>query len=129
MAVLKRISPYAKDEMNLPVKKVDESVSFYENIMGFQVVSKAEIPCKKIILKRDDHSMAIAENGGDPSQEGCFIEVDSVEEMFEELQLNGLKQDKPNYRIDTYGENSYKVFFLVAPDGLCYCIGELQIKQ
>lgn len=96
--------------------------------MGFQVVSKSEIPCKKIILKRDEHSMAIAENGSDPSQEGCFIEVDSVEEMFDELQMNGLKQDKPNYRIDTYGENSYKVFFVVAPDGLCYCIGELQNK-
>ena len=28
------------------------------------------------------------------------------------------------YRIDKHGPNTFRVFFVVAPDGLCYCIGQ-----
>lgn len=126
MVVFKKVSPYADDEMNLPVTDADKAVSFYESIMGFQVVSRADNPCKKIVLSRNDIMIAIAENGGDPSQEGCFFEVDDVEETFEEFKKNGLNQENANFRIDKHGEISYKVFFVVAPDGLCYCLGEKQ---
>lgn len=126
MAVFKRVSPYADNEMNLPVANVDEAVSFYEKVLGFHIVSRADTPCKKIILSRDDLKIAIVENGGDPSQEGCFFEVDNVEDIFSEFKANGLSQEYANFRIDKHGENSYKVFFVVAPDGLCYCLGEIQ---
>lgn len=121
-----RASPYADDAMNLPVKNVDSSVGFYESVMAFTVSSRCDDPVKKAVLTRDEVQMAIAENGGDPSQEGCFFEVDDVEAAFDELQENGLGAKEANYRIDQYGENSYKVFFVVAPDGLCYCIGQRQ---
>ena len=92
--------------------------------MGFRLVSKVETPHKKVILKRDNHKIGLAENGGDPSQEGCFFEVDNVEEMFAELKANGLNQDQANYRLEQHGDSFYKVFFVVAPDGLCFCLGE-----
>ena len=127
MAKLLRVSPYADDEMNLPVKNVDEAVSFYESVMGFEIVSRNDSPRKSVVLARDGVKMAIAENGGDPTQEGCFFEVDNAEELFAEFQANGLKCDgPPEFRIDQYGEVSYKVFFIVAPDDLCYCLGERQ---
>ncbi len=98
MAILQAIFPYADDPLNLPVSNVDTAVKFYEDIMGFRVVSKVETPHKKVILKRDNQKIGLAENGGDPSQEGCFFEVDNVEEMFAELKANGLNQDQANYQ-------------------------------
>lgn len=123
-AFYKRAAPYCDDAMNLPVNDLESALPFYESVMGFAVVSRAESPVKKATLSRDSIQIGIAENGGDPSQEGCFFEVDNAEAAFEELKSNGLKKDDPGFRTDQHGETNYKVFFVIAPDGLCYCIGE-----
>ena len=123
-AVFKTASPYMQDAMNLPVENLEEAIPFYETIMGFQVVSQQDAPCKSAILARDDIQIGLAENGGDPTQDGCFFEVDDVEAAFNELKNNGLKNDDPNYRIDQHGDKSFRIFFVVAPDGLCYCLGQ-----
>lgn len=123
-AFYKRAAPYCDDAMNLPVNDLESALPFYESVMGFAVVSHAESPVKKAILSRDSIQIGLAENGGDPSQEGCFFEVDNAEAAFEELQSNGLKKDDPGFRTDQHGETNYKVFFVIAPDGLCYCLGE-----
>jgi len=52
--------------------------------------------------------------------------VNDAEAAFAELKSNGLKKEAADFRIDQHGETSYKVFFVVAPDGLCYCLGERQ---
>src|SRR5205085_11748731 len=96
----------------------------YETIMGFQVVTLKDSPCKSAVLVRDGIQIGLAENGGDPTQEGCFFEVDNAETAFTELKSNGLEKEEAGFRIDQYGDTSYKVFFVVAPDGLCYCLGE-----
>ena len=124
-SVFKAVSPYEEDEMNLPVENVDESVPFYATVMGFQVLSRSDSPHKSATLGRDEIKIRLAENGGDPTQEGCFFEVDSAEAALAELKANGLKKVDADFRIDQYGKKKYKVFFLVAPDGLCYCVGEL----
>jgi catechol 2,3-dioxygenase-like lactoylglutathione lyase family enzyme len=138
-AVFKAASPYAKDALNLPVADVEASIPFYVEIMGFKLVTRNDSPHKSAVLARDNIQIGLAENGGDPEQEGCFFEVDNAEAAFEELKANGLTRQsvwterKPpeerevaGFRIDHYGEKSYKVFFVVAPDGLCYCLGERQ---
>ena len=125
-ATFKSASPYLEDAMNLPVKNLDEAIPFYETIMGFQLRSRQESPYKSAVLTRDDIQMGLAENGGDPTQEGCFFEVDDVEAAFNELKANGLETDDPNYRVDQHGDTSFRVFFVVAPDGLCYCLGQRQ---
>jgi catechol 2,3-dioxygenase-like lactoylglutathione lyase family enzyme len=125
-AVYKRAVPYAEDAMNLPVKDVEQAVPFYERVMGFHVLERKHAPHNAAILSRDAIRIGLAENGGDPTQEGCFFEVDDVEGAFAELKANGLNKDDAGFRVDKHGETSYRVFFVVAPDGLCYCLGERQ---
>ena len=138
-AAFKSVWPYADDAMNLPVADVDTAVPFYETIMGFKVVSRKDEPVKSAVLARDDIQIGLVENGGDPSQEGCFFEVDNVEAAFAELKANGLtthpdwisrktpeQREEAGFETTQYGDASYKQFFVVAPDGLCYCLGERQ---
>ena len=121
-----RAAPYAKDALNLPVASVASALPFYQTIMGFTVESESSEPVAKALLVRDEVRIGLAENGGDPSNEGCFFEVDNVEAAFQELKARGLKQDQPNFRNDTHGATTYRVFFVIAPDGLCYCLGQRQ---
>ena len=123
-ATYKRAAPYADDALNLPVADVDAAIPFYEKTFGFHVESRTASPTKSVILARDDVKIGLAENGGDPSQEGCFFEVDNAEAAFEEIK--GTKPSDTDFRIDKFGETSYRVFFVVAPDGLCYMLGERQ---
>jgi len=122
-AVFKSTWPYQGDAMNLPVESVDEAIPFYESVMGFRLASRSE---KSVVLTRDEIKIGLAENGGDPTQDGCFFEVDNAENAFAELKANGLNKDEADFRIDQYGDKKFKVFFVVAPDGLCYCLGERQ---
>src|SRR5262249_45887507 len=123
-AIFKCATPYSDDEMNLPVENVDAAIPFYETVMGFRLISRNDSPHKSAILGRDDVKIGLAENGGDPTQEGCFFVVDNVEMAFAEFKSNGLQKEEAEYRIDKHSDKSWKVFFVVAPDGLCYCLGE-----
>jgi catechol 2,3-dioxygenase-like lactoylglutathione lyase family enzyme len=125
-ALFMTAAPYASDAMNLPVQDVDKAIPYYEKMFGLRVVSRHDAPHKSVILARDKIQIGLAENGGDPTQEGCFFEVDSVESAFAELKANGLEKEEAGFRIDQHGETAWKVFFVVAPDGLCYCLGERQ---
>jgi lactoylglutathione lyase len=125
-SVFKSTWPYQDDEMNLPVGNVDQAIPFYESVMGFQVASRSDTPHKSAVLTRDKIKIGLAENGGDPTQDGCFFEVDNAEAAFAELKENGLQKEEAEFRVDQYGDKKFKVFFIVAPDGLCYCLGERQ---
>jgi len=124
--VIQNAWPYQQDKMNLPVENVEKSIPFYEQIMGFRLVSQNDSPFKSAILERDNILIGLAENGGDPAQDGCFFEVDNVETAFAEFRSNGLGKEIPDFDIQQYGDTTWKVFFVVAPDGLCYCFGERQ---
>src|SRR5262249_28261001 len=123
-AVYKSALPYLEDEMNLPVKDVEAAIPFYERVLRFRVVSRKDSPIKTAVLSRDGIQIGLAENGGDPTQEGCFFEVDDIEAAFAELKASGLGREEADFRTDRHGDTSYKVFFVIAPDGLCYCLGE-----
>jgi len=85
-----RAAPYAEDALALPVASVEAALPFYQGVMGFQLVERKDAPQAAAILARDNVRIGLAENGGDPTQEGCFFEVDDVEAAFAELQANGL---------------------------------------
>lgn len=125
-AIFKNAWPYQQDKMNLPVASVESAISFYETVRGFRVVSRNDSPHKSAVLARDEIQIGLAENSGDPTQDGCFFEVDNVETAFAELKANGLANESADFRIDKHGTTTWKVFFVVAPDGLCYCLGERQ---
>jgi lactoylglutathione lyase len=66
----------------------------------------------------------LSENGGDPTQNGCFFEVNDVSAASAELIARGLVRGSTDFKIQKDGETEWKVFFVIAPDQLCYCFGE-----
>jgi lactoylglutathione lyase len=124
-ATFKNAWGYQGDNMNLPVADVDAAIPFYEKVMGFRVESRNEVPHRSAVLERDDIRIGLAENGGDPTQDGCAFEVDDVEAAFAEFQANGLKKEISDFDTEKHEDGSeWKVFFVVAPDGLCYWFGQ-----
>ncbi|HKZ66950.1 MAG TPA: VOC family protein [Chitinophagaceae bacterium] len=126
--IIRNAWPYQQDKMNLPVENVEKAIPFYEKLMGFRLASKNDLPFKSAILERDNIRIGLAENGGDPAQDGCFFEVDNVETAFAEFRSNGLEKEIPDFDIQQYGDTAWKVFFIVAPDGLWYCFGQRQSR-
>ena len=118
----KRAVPYAKDAMSLPVADLEAAIPFYEKTLNFRVVARHEAPYKSAILARDEIQIGLAENGGDSSQEGCYFEVDDIEAAFEEIK--GKRPTDSDLELQKWGSSSQRVFFVVAPDGLCYMLGQ-----
>jgi catechol-2,3-dioxygenase len=91
MASLEKAFGYQGDNMNLPVEDLAMAMPFYENVLGFQVVSRSEVPHKAVVLGRDQIQIRLAENGGDPSQDGCAFHVNDLESLFAEFKANGFQ--------------------------------------
>jgi catechol 2,3-dioxygenase-like lactoylglutathione lyase family enzyme len=126
-AIFKNAWGYQGDNMNLPVAQLATAVSFYERVMGFQVESRNEVPHNSAVLERDGIKIGLAENGGDPTQDGCAFEVADIEAAFEEFKANGLEKEISEFDVEKREDGSvWKVFYVVAPDGLCYWFGERQ---
>jgi lactoylglutathione lyase len=122
-ATLETAWGYQGDNMNLPVPDVDAAIPFYENVLGFRVVSRSETPHKAAVLARDGIQIGLAENGGDPTQDGCAFRVKDLDALFSEFKTNGLdKLSKPD--VEQHDGRASRVFYVVAPDGLCYWFGE-----
>jgi lactoylglutathione lyase len=131
--MLKNAWGYQGNAMSLPVASVDDGVPFYERVMGFRVDSRSDAPPRTVVLERDGIRMALTENGGDPAQDGCAFEVSDVQGIHQELvrNLNDHSFDRGSVSAELKIEmrddgSSWKVFFVVAPDGLCYWFGEKQ---
>ena len=123
--------------MNLPVENVESAIPFYESVIGFRVESRSSEPVASAVLERDGIRVRIAENGGDPAQNGCAFQVEDVKGIYDEFVANGLSANgstskiggsiSPELKTETRDDGSrWKVFFVVAPDGLCYWFGEKQ---
>lgn len=125
-AVYKNAWGYQGDAMNLPVRDVEASVSFYENIFGFAVANTAGSgsDVKRVVLTRDDVKIALAENGGDPEQDGVAFEVDDVEAAHAELRAKGLEKLSAINSEKREDASEWRSFFVVAPDGLCFWVGQ-----
>ena len=134
---------YQGDAMNLTCADVDAATPYYVSMMGFAVIDRShhpvtdavppllgqegsqKNPVKRVVLERDGIQMALSENGGNPEQDGCAFRTDNLVELRDEFIANGL--DKIGaIDDDTQGGKKFRVFFVVAPDGLCYWFGEAQ---
>jgi lactoylglutathione lyase len=117
------VSPIGNsDPRNLPVRDLEAALPFYQEILGFTVIARTDHPQRSATLYRDAVTLALVENGGDPEQASCYIAVSNVEGARAELDERHL--DISPIRVDQYGGQAYRVFFLRVPDGLCYCIGQ-----
>ena len=123
-ATLDKAFGYQDDKMNLPVPDLEAAVPFYETVLGFRVVSRTEAPHKSALLARDQVEIGLAENGGDPTQDGCAFHVTNLETLFAEFRARGLQKEISEFGVEKHGDTAFRVFYVVAPDGLCYWFGE-----
>ena len=123
---LEKAFGYQGDNMNLPVPDVAAAVPFYETILGFRVLSRSDTPHHSAVLARDAVQIRLAENGGDASQDGCAFHVRDLESLFAEFKANGLQKELSQFDVENHGDTAWRVFYVVAPDGLCYWFGERQ---
>lgn len=123
---LQKAFGYQGDNMNLPVGDLESSLPFYQNILGFRVLSRTNTPPSSAVLARDEVQIRLAENDGDPSQDGCAFHVKDLEALFAEFKKNGLQKELSDFSTEERGGSAWKVFYVVAPDGLCYWFGERQ---
>lgn len=115
-------SPYKDDILALPVSDIDASSDWYCKHFAMREVDRGDQPHPTVILERDGVRIGFAVNGGDPSQEGAAIRVANIDAVKVELESNGITVG--DTRVDDRDGTKYNVFFVVAPDGLCYYFHE-----
>ena len=113
---------FLDDVTTLPVKNLDETVAWYSNAFGLTEVERTSDPVPQVIMARDDAKIGFAINGNDPSQDGAAVLVREIKKVRDELESKGV--DVANWRVDERDGQQLQVFFVVAPDGLCYYFHE-----
>jgi len=114
--------PYQDDVLALPVKDIDAAADWYGKHFGMMETERLTDPVPTVILERDGTRIGFAINGGDPSQDGAAILVSGILELRQQFEANGVSIG--NWQIDERDGKQLQVFFVVAPDGLCYYIHE-----
>lgn len=125
-ATLQKVFGYQGNPMNLPVPDLAAALPFYQTLLGFQLVSESGAPNKAAVLARDRIQLGLAENGGDPSLDGCAFHVAHLDALFAEFSANGLGKQLSKIGVEQRKDGAWNVFYVVAPDGLCYWFGERQ---
>ena len=125
-ATLEKAWGYQGDNMHLPVRDLAAALPFYETVFGFRVLSRSDTPYHSAVLARDQVQIGLAQNGGDATQDGCAFHVKDLESLFTEFKANGLHKELSEFDVENHGDVAWKVFYVVAPDGLCYWFGERQ---
>lgn len=114
--------PYQKDVLALPVTDLDAAAKWYAEHFGMTEVERRAEPVPTVILERDGTRIGFAINGGDASQDGAAILVSNIARIKDELEGKGAQVG--NWRVDQNNGRRFQVFFVVAPDGLCYYFHE-----
>lgn len=114
--------PYQKDVLALPVTALGTASQWYCEHFGMLEVKRLDQPVPTVILERDGIQIGFAINGGDPAQDGAAILVSNIQGIKNELEAKGVNVGK--WRVDERDGKKFQVFFVVAPDGLCYYFHE-----
>ena len=114
--------PYQQDVLALPVSDINTASEWYSDHFDMVEVERKETPVPTVLLERDGVQVGFAVNGGDPRQEGAAILVDHIEEIRRMLEAKGVQVG--DWQIDERDGKKLRVFFVVAPDGLCYDVHE-----
>ena len=125
-ATLNKAFGYQGNPKNLPVPDLTAALPFYENVLGFSVRSRSETPHRSAMLTRDHVEIGLAENGGDPTQDGCAFHVTGLQLLLGEFKTRGMQKELSDINVERRNDGSWNVFYVVAPDGLCYWFGERQ---
>lgn len=112
----------ASDPLHLPVRNVEQSLPFYQDILACTIENREDSPTKGIVLQRDHVRLGLRENGGNPEEHSCAIYVDNLDGLYQQLQNQEL--DLSAIRREVYNNQPLRIFFLRAPDGLCFCFSQ-----
>jgi catechol 2,3-dioxygenase-like lactoylglutathione lyase family enzyme len=118
MALFKKAFPYGDDILALPVADLEAATRWYAQHFAMVEVERRSEPHPTVIMERDGARIGFSVNGGDSSQDGAAILVDNIHAARAELESSGLSIGNP--RIEQRNGKKLQVFFVVAPDGLCY---------
>ena len=110
--------PYAEDVLALPVEDIDRASAWYRDAFGLKEVERRDGPVPTVILERDGVRIGFAVNGGDASNDGAAILVTDILRARQEVEAKGIEIG--NWRVDEMDGKKFQVFFVIAPDGLCY---------
>ena len=110
--------PFTDDVLNLPVKDIEQAVKWYGDAFGLREIERQKSPYPAVIMAREGIRLGFAINGGDAEQDGAAILVSDIERARDELESKGVKIG--NWRVDERDGRRYQVFFVIAPDGLCF---------
>ena len=114
--------PYQDDVLALPVTDLDSTVAWYSKYFDLEEVERRTEPVPTVIMERDGVQIGFAINGGDPEQDGAAILVAGITQIRDEIEKKGVRIG--NWRVDERDDEKLQVFFVVAPDGLCYYFHE-----
>ena len=118
MKLFEAAFPYQDDVLALPVEDIDTAAAYYGKAFGLVEVERRDAPVPTVIMERDGTRIGFAVNGGDASNDGAAILVTDIDRARELLEANGVEPGE--VRIDERDDGRFRVFFVVAPDGLCY---------
>jgi catechol 2,3-dioxygenase-like lactoylglutathione lyase family enzyme len=110
--------PFADDVLSLPVTDLDSTAAWYSKAFGLIEIERKNSPVPTLIMQRDAAKVGFAINGGDASQDGAAILVSDIAQARDEIEATGVETG--NWRIDERDGEKLQVFFVVAPDGLCF---------
>jgi catechol 2,3-dioxygenase-like lactoylglutathione lyase family enzyme len=116
-------SPYQDNVLALPVTDLDKASDWYCKHFGMIEVERQQQPSPTVILERDGTRIGFSINGGDAAEDGAAILVSNIKALKDDFESNGVSVG--NWRIDEHRDGKkHQVFFVVAPDGLCYYFHE-----
>lgn len=118
MKLFEAAFPFADDVLALPVTDIDAAAKWYAKAFGLAEVERHDDPVPTVMMERDGIRIGFAVNGGDPTQDGAAIRVTDAQRAREEIEGNGVETG--NWRVDERDGQKMQVFFVIAPDGLCY---------
>jgi len=114
--------PFQDDVLSLPVTDLDATSEWYSKHFGMLEVERYDSPVPTVVLARDGARIGFSITGGDASQDGAAILVSDIHGLKAELESNGVEIG--NWRVDQREGQELQVFFVIAPDGLCYYFHE-----
>ncbi len=114
--------PYQKSVLDLPVTDLDKASDWYCKHFGMTEIERREHPVPTVILERDGTRIGFSINGGDATQDGAAILVANIHTLKDAFESKGIKI--ANWRVDERDGQMLQVFFVIAPDGLCYYFHE-----
>ncbi len=121
-AKFKAAYPFCDDVLKLPVLNIDDASVWYRENFALVEVERPEGTADTVIMERDGSRIGFQVNGEDPTQDGAAILVEGICALRDEFSERGLEIG--NWRVDERDGTKFQVFFITAPDGLCYYFHE-----